>query len=309
MRKKLFSILVLLLTACSGKLSAQELYCKVRVMYDKIQNQNVDKELFSNLERSITEFMNTRKWTSDEYKPSERIECNILINLTNKLDGQNFEGTLNIQATRPVYNSGYNTPIINFIDRDVQFGFTQFATIQFDENRVSGNNAMMANLPAILAYYSYLILGLDYDSFSPKGGSEYFKKAQNIVNNAPEQGKTIRGWKAVEGNRNRFWITDQIMSPRFEAIRTYWYTMHREALDNMYTKPDESRKLILKGLSKLNQVNKENPGSILMQFFFNAKSDEFAGILAQMPKPDRAPYIVLLTQMDVPNIQKYNNLK
>jgi hypothetical protein len=307
MLKKLFSIIILL--SCTAAAHAQELYCKVRVMADKIQNQNVDKELFTNLERSITEFMNTRKWTPDEFKANERIECNILINLTTKLDAQSFEGTLSIQATRPVFNSGYNTPIINFIDRDIQFSFTQYGTIQFDDNRVSGNNAMIANLPAILAYYAYLVIGLDYESFSPKGGTEYFKKAQNIVNNAPEQGKTIKGWKAVEGNRNRYWITDQMMNPRFDVLRTFWYTMHREALDNMYTKPDESRKLILKNISKLAQLNKENPSSILLQFFFNAKSDEMVSILAQVPKQERAPYIAMLQQIDVPNTQKYNNLK
>jgi hypothetical protein len=168
---------------------------------------------------------------------------------------------------------------------------------------------MIANLPAILAYYAYLVIGLDYESFSPKGGTEYFKKAQNIVNNAPEQGKTIKGWKAVEGNRNRYWITDQMMNPRFDVLRTFWYTMHREALDNMYTKPDESRKLILKNISKLAQLNKENPSSILLKFFFNAKSDEMVSILAQVPKQERAPYIAMLQQIDVPNTQKYNNLK
>jgi hypothetical protein len=155
----------------------------------------------------------------------------------------------------------------------------------------------------------YLILGLDYDSFELNGGTDFLKKAQNVVNNAPEEGKNIVGWKAVEGNRNRYWIVDQLLSPRFKFVREYWYTIHREALDNMFTKPEESRKLILEGLPKLAQVHKENPGSILMQFFFNAKSDEMASIVAQVPKEQRGIYISMLQQVDVPNAQKYNSLK
>lgn len=278
-------------------------------MYDKIQAQGTDRDLFKNLEGAVTEFMNTRKWTNDQFGPNEKIECNILINLTNKLDAQSFAGTINIQSSRPVYNTGYNSPIINFIDRDIQFGYSQFAPLQFDDNRVSGNNAMQSNLTAILAYYAYLMLALDYESFAPKGGSELFKKAQNIVNSAPEQGKTIQGWKAVEGNKNRYWIVDQLLSPRFEEYRNFWYTLHREALDNMYKTPEESKKLVLDGITKLTQLNKENPSSILIQFFFNAKSDEIAGIVSQVPREKRASYLSMLQQIDVPNTQKYNSMK
>lgn len=307
MQKTLCSILLLLLS--SMIVSAQELNCRVRVMHDKIQN--VDKELFNNMERSLNEFMNTRKWTDDQFGPDEKIECNILLNVTGTLSGvQNgFQGTLNIQASRPVYNSSYSSPLINFIDRDVIFAYSQFNTLQFDDNRVSGNDPYVANLTALLAYYAYLVIGLDYDSFSPKGGTDYFKKAQNIVNNAPEQGKSIVGWKAVEGNKNRYWITDQILNPRFQALRGFWYNMHREGLDNMYKKPDESRMLILNGINTLSQLQKENPGAILLQFFFNAKSDEFASLLAQLPADQRGLYITMLQQIDVPNAQKYNSLK
>lgn len=307
MQKTLCSILLLLLS--SMIVNAQELNCRVRVMHDKIQN--VDKELFNNMERSLNEFMNTRKWTDDQFGPDEKIECNILLNVTGTLSGvQNgFQGTLNIQASRPVYNSSYSSPLINFIDRDVIFAYSQFNTLQFDDNRVSGNDPYVANLTALLAYYAYLVIGLDYDSFSPKGGTDYFKKAQNIVNNAPEQGKSIVGWKAVEGNKNRYWITDQILNPRFQALRGFWYNMHREGLDNMYKKPDESRMLILNGINTLSQLQKENPGAILLQFFFNAKSDEFASLLAQLPADQRGLYITMLQQIDVPNAQKYNSLK
>lgn len=307
MLKKLFSILLLTMVGVVAK--AQELNCTVKVMHDRIQN--VDKTLFVNMEQAITEFMNTRKWTGDQYGPNEKISCNILINVTGTLDGveNGFLGTINIQASRPVYNSSYNSPIVNFIDRDLKFSYSQFAPLQFNDNRVSGNDPFASNLTAILAYYSYLIIGLDYDSFEPNGGTPYFKKAQNVVNNAPEQGKSITGWKAVEGNKNRYWIIDQILNPRFKAFRSYWYTLHREGLDNMYEKPEESQQVILKGINTLSQLQRENPGAILLQFFFNAKSDEMASVLAQIPKDKRGLYITMLQQVDVPNAQKYSSLK
>ncbi|MBS1771661.1 MAG: DUF4835 family protein [Bacteroidetes bacterium] len=286
---------------------AQEINCKVKVMRDKIQG--VDKEVFASMERGITEFMNTRKWTNDLYQPAERIDCNILINLTAMPDQDIYEATLNIQATRPVYNTGYTSPIINFIDKEFKFKYNQYTQIQYDDNRVSGNDALTANLTATLAFYTYLILGLDYDSFSPNGGTELFKKAQNVVNNAPEYSKVIYGWKAVDGNKNRYWIIDQILSPRFKEFHNLWYSYHREGMDNMMTKPDESRKLMLETLSKIVVLNRENPSSILLQFYFNAKSDEYASLASQCEPGERTKYIAMLQQVDIANIQKYNNIK
>lgn len=306
MWKKVFSIITVLCCLFFAG-NAQELNCKVKVMYDRIQG--VDKQVFIGMERAITEFLNTRKWTTDQYNPTERINCNILINLAKKIDENSYEATMNIQATRPVYNSNYNSSLINFIDKEVAFTYSQFTPLQYDDNRINGNDALSSNLTALLAFYTYMILGLDYDSFALNGGTEFFKKAQNIVNNAPEQGKLIKGWKAVDGNKNRYWIMDQLMNPRFQAMRNYWYAMHREGLDNMYSKPEDARKTILDGIIKLGQINRENPGAILIQFFFNAKSDELMSIVAQVSPQERAPYIGMLQQMDVPNAQKYNALK
>lgn len=290
---------------------AQEINCTVKVMGDGIQGQGQDKDVFLNMERAITEFMNTRKWTDDQYSPQEKINCNILLNLTQTLSGiQNgFAATLTIQSTRPVYNTNYKSTLVKHVDKEVQFSYNQFQPLEFNDNRVVGNNAYVSNLPAVLAYYAYLVIGLDYESFSPKGGEEYFKRAQNIVNNAPEQGKVITGWKAVEGNHNRYWLADQLLNPRFQALRSVWYSMHRESLDSMYLKPEPARDRILNSINTLSQLQKENPGAILLQFFFNAKSDEFASVVAQQPQEKRGLYISMLSQMDVPNTQKYNSLK
>lgn len=303
-RRILYSTLAAMLSTIAY---AQELNCKVKVQGAAIPG--VDRQVFSNMEKYISDFMNTRKWTTDEFGVNEKIDVNILVNLISKSsDDDVYTATLNIQASRPVYNSGYNSPTVNYVDRDLVFRYSQYASLQFDDNRVAGNDPMASNLGAVLAYYAYFIIGLDYDSFSPNGGTVYFKKAQNIVNNAPEQGKAIPGWKAVDGNKNRYWLIDQMLSPRFSEVRNYWYTLHREGLDVMYNKQDEGKKKILSGISKLAQVNKENPSSILLQFFFNAKTDELARVVAQLPKEQRPQYTSVLAQVDVPNAAKYQLL-
>jgi hypothetical protein len=307
MLKKLLSIALL---CCFGVASyAQELNCKVVVMHDKITG--VDNQVFVDMQRGLNEFINNRKWTTDEFNSTEKIDCNFLINLTgNKVNGDpdTYTGTLSIQAARPVYNSSYVTTTVNYVDKDVTFKFSPFIQLRFDDNAVSGTDPIASNITAILAYYAYVILGFDYDSFSPSGGSNYFKKAQNIVNNAPEA-KGVAGWKAVENNRNRYWLVDQALNPRFQDVHSFWYTMHREGLDSMAQKPNESRTRILVNIKKLFQVNRENPNSALMQFILNAKSDEFLKLVAAAPKIERPQYITLLSALDVPNAAKYNALK
>ncbi len=308
MLRKLFNIFCCLLFA--GAVHAQELNCKVTVSHDKITG--VDNEVFLALTRGITDFMNSHKWTTDEFAANEKIDCNVFINLTgNKAGGDpdGYTATLSIQASRPVYGSSYTTTLANYVDKDFVFKFNQFSTLQFDDNRVNGIDAMSSNLTAVLAFYAYIIIALDYDSFSPDGGTNYLKKAQNVVSNAPEQNKTITGWKAVEGSRNRYWLADQLLNMRFHDVRSFWYTMHREGLDSMYTKPLDSRMRILTGLKKLYTVNRENPSSMLLQFLFAAKSDEFIQLLSQTPKAERGQFLTLLNAMDVPNATRYNNLK
>jgi hypothetical protein len=286
--------------------TAQELNTQVKVLATAIPN--ADKQIFTTMEKSIADFMNTRKWTEDEYATNEKIDINILVTLKQKMEGDIYRATLTVQATRPVYNSGYTSPLINFVDRDIVFRYTQFTPLQFNDTRIVSGDAMTSNLTAVLAYYAYMILGLDYDSFAPNGGTAFYKKAQYIVNNAPEEGKSIPGWKAVDGTKNRYWLVDQILNPRFSDVRSSWYALHREGLDNMYSKPEEARKAILQTIPKLSQVNKDNPMSILIQFYFNAKSDEYAKVVAQVPREERAQYTSQLGQMDVPNVAKYQQL-
>ena len=288
--KVIFFVLIGFILATPVSISAQEFNCKVTVLHDKITG--VDNEVFNGMQRSIIDLMNSRKWTGDDYAIAERIDCNMLLNITaSKVGGEQdvYSATLSIQASRPVYNSGYNSPIINHVDKDVVFKFAPFNTLQFDDNRVTGSDPLQSNLSAILGYYAYVILAM--------------------VNNAPEQGKTIAGWKPTESNRNRYWLTDQLLNARFHDVRSFWYSMHREGLDSMWTKPIVARNRIVTDIKKLYQVNRENPSSMLMQFIFSAKSDEFINMLSQMTKMERTPIATMLSVIDVPNATKYNNLK
>ena len=303
---RIIVIILLILSGATGAVKAQEFNCKISVRHDKITG--MDNQVFTGMEKALNDFFNSHKWGTDDFAPTEKIECNILLNLTANnvhADPDGSTATLNIQATRPVYNASYTSNLINYIDKDVVFHYSQFSSMNFDDNQVTGTNPLASNLTAILAYYAYLVLGLDYDSFSPTGGTNFFKKAQNVVTNAPDA-KGIAGWKAMESTRNRYWLVDQLLNNRFGDVRGYWYQMHREGLDSMAQKPAESRTRILMNLRRLFNVNRENPSSILLQFFFNAKSDEILHLLAQAPKQERSQYITLLMSMDVPNAAKYS---
>lgn len=304
MRKILF-IIGLCFSTCM--LHAQEFIAQVEVNADRIQN--VDPKVFQNLQRSLTDFINNRKWTNDNYKPSEKIICSFLLTLTDKSGESTYKGTLNIQASRPVYEADYNTAIVNFVDRDVAFKYDETQTLQFDDNRITGSDALVSNLTALVAFYANLILGLDYDSFAPRGGEEYLKRALYIVNNAPEEGSAILGWKPTQGNRNRYWLIDQLLSPRFAAFRSYWYTYHRQGLDRMSQQPDDARAKIMNDLPVLDKINAENPSSYLLQFFFNAKSTEYLNMLRQAKPEERNTYVNLLSRLDVPNAGKYKGVK
>jgi hypothetical protein len=290
----------------AGSASAQEFNCKVSIVHAEIRN--VDPQVFTTMEQSVAEFVNNRKWTNTAFRAEEKIDMNILLQLSERVGEDGYKGRITINATRPVFNTSYASPTVNFVDRDLTFRSSQYTPLTFDDNRVAGPDALASNLTAVLAYYCYIVLGLDYDSFEPNAGDAFFKKAQNVVSNAPE-GSGIGGWRAVESRTNRYWIIDQILNPRFVTFRTYWYQMHRKGLDNLYSKPDSARQAVLGGVPLLSQLQRENPGSILLQFFFNAKSDEIVKMLAALPREERAPYIAALSVIDVTNIRKYDALK
>jgi len=304
MKKIIFLFICLLAYSIGAR--AQELNAKVSVRAERIQG--VDAKIFETLQASLIQMLNTNKWTEDAYKPFEKIEVSFLLNLTARSNNV-YKGTLTIQASRPVFNTSYQSTIVNFIDKDVAFKYEQGQMVVFDQQRINGSDPLAANLTALFGYYVNLILGLHYDSFSQGGGTEYFKKAQNVVINAPDEGE-IAGWKSNDGNnKNRFWLIDQFLNTRYANFRPYFYVYHRFGLDMMTEKPDEAVNAIMDGLSSLETISKENPGSILLQFFFNAKSAEYINLLKSVPETKRKQYATKLALMDIPNAARYNDAK
>ena len=278
--------------------SAQELNCQVSLLTPQIQESN--KTIFETLQNQIRDFMNNRKWTPDNFENSERIECSMIINVTERVSTEDFKATIQIQSRRPVYKSSYNSPMINHQDNEFNFRYVQDQILDFDENSVN------SNLTATLAFYAYIIIGLDYDSYSADGGTPYFLKAQTIVNNAQSVGE--RGWKAFENQRNRYWLAENLLNVQFRPMRSCFYKYHRLGFDKMSENVAESRKTILESLKPLKTVYNDRPNSFLMQFFFNAKSDELVSLFQQGTPEEKTQVTQLLSQIDPGNISKYNTI-
>lgn len=287
--------------------AAQEFKAKVIVIAEQVQG--TDPQVFKTMEQAITEFINTRKWTTETFTNAEKIECVMTVVVSKLIEGVEggFTGRISVQATRPVYNTNYTSPMVNFVDKDLSFKYVQFQPIEFNDNRITGSDALVSNLPAVIAYYCYIILGLDYDSFALKGGTEYFNRALNIANNAPEN-KAISGWKATENQKNRFWLIDQILNSRFAAMREVVYKYHRLGMDLLSSDPETARNTMNGLFTTMQQINNENPSSIWLQFFFNAKSDEVVNFLSQATLIEKQKIVPIVSQLDVSNAGKYANL-
>ena len=219
-----------------------------------------------------------------------------------------FKGTLSVQAARPVFNSSYQCPLVNYMDENVEFGYQEFDRIEFNENRIQGTEPLSSNLTAVIAYWVNMILGFDYDSFALRAGDPYFKKAQNIVNNAPEV-RIISGWKNFEGLRNRYWLAENINNNRFALLHGAFYSYYRSGMDIFYENENEGRSGILNCLNFLNTINSENPNSMIMEFFFQGKSSEIVKIFSKADKETKDKAVSLLLKLDAMNARVYNGLK
>jgi hypothetical protein len=251
--------------------------------------------------------VNNRKWTQDDFKPNEKIQCNFLLSVEEDKGNNVFKGRLTVQAARPIYNTTYDSPIINFQDDNISFRYIEFQPIEFNENRVQGSDPLVANLPAIFAYYINLILGFDYDSFSLRGGDVYFQKAWNIVNNAPEAGD-ISGWKPYEGQRNRYWLAENMNNNRFTLIHDVIYSYYRMGLDLFYDNEEAGRIGIMNGINYLNTINSENPNSMLLQFFFQGKSNELVKVFSKANAEMKGRAKTILEKLDITNASAYKQL-
>jgi hypothetical protein len=301
--RKLKFILVLLCVA--GVANAQELKATITVVSNQVGN-SVNPGVFRTLQTALNNFMNNRKWTGDNFLPNEKIECNFLLNLEATADANVYSANLTIQAARPIYNTSYKSPIINFRDENVTFKYVEFQQLEFNENRVTGSDALVSNLTATLAYYVNMILAFDYDSFSLHGGDPYFQKAQNIVNNAPD-GRGISGWKAFDGVRNRYWLVENMLNSRFTIMHDVYYNYYRLGMDKLYEDENQARAEVLNVLNLLNSFNIDNPNKMINQFFFQGKSTELIKIFSKAPQQDKIRASELLQKMDVTNANKYKD--
>lgn len=294
-------IIFIVLIVSPGFILAQELRCNIQVNTQKIQGTN--RTVFQTLQTSIYEFMNNTAWTNHVYGFDERIECNIMLNITEQLGSDEYKGTIQVQARRPVFNSSYNTTMLNFLDNNLHFRYREFDKIEFTET------SHLNNLSSTLAFYAYIILGLDYDSYSNLGGNEYFLKAEKIVTNA--QNAPERGWKAYEGNRkNRYWMVENLLNSKYRPLREVYYRYHRQGLDRMSEKPTEGRAEIAESLALLQKVYREKPDPYLfgLQLFFDAKNDELVNVFSESFPTERARVVNILIEVDNPNASKYKTI-
>ncbi|MEO7266115.1 MAG: DUF4835 family protein [Ferruginibacter sp.] len=282
---------------------AQELNARVTVVATRVNNV-VNKSAFTTLQTALNNFLNNRKWTSDVFAPNEKIDCNFLLNLEQGSEANVYNASLTVQAARPVFNSTYVSPIINYRDENVVFKYVEFQQLEFNENRVSGTDALVSNLTAVFAYYANIILAFDYTSFSPKGGESYFLKAQNIVNNAPD-GRGISGWKAFDGIRNRYWLSENMLNSRYNIMHDVYYNYYRLGMDKLYEDENSARAEFLNVLNLLNGFNSDNPNTMINQFFFAGKSNELIQVFKKAKPAEKIRALEILPKLDISNANNY----
>lgn len=298
-RLKMSVLLPVVYCLLSTSLFSQELNCTVQVLSPQFQN-SADKKIFQTLQQAIFEFMNNRKWTNDVIKQEERIECSVVITISEKPSSDEFRGSIQVQARRPVFKSSYNSLLFNVLDKNLAFKYIEYQPLEFSES------SFMSNLTSVLGYYAYLILGADYDSFSMEGGTPYYQKAQNIVSNA--QTTNEKGWKSFEDNQNRYWIVENILNSTFKPMRECMFKYHRLGFDGMAEDVAAGRAAVLQSLLLLKKVHESKPSSYSMQLFFLAKADEIVNLFMQGEPAEKTKVTELLSEIDPANNTKYNKI-
>ncbi|MCO4294727.1 DUF4835 family protein [Solitalea sp. MAHUQ-68] len=275
---------------------AQDLNCRVSVVFAKVSTQ--DTRIFQTLETQITNFINGKKWANDNIQPQEKIEASIIITVNNWDGSSQFDASAQIQSSRPVFGTSYNTPVLNIQDRDWKFTYSELEALEYNEN--SPNNS---NLAMLLAFYANIIVGMDYDTFSLDGGTPYFAKAQNVINQA--QNSPYAGWKAFENNTNRYWLSENLLNSIFKPVRDASYFYHRKGLDIFNGNIDKGRVDLLNSLLLLERPYRDKPTAFIFLVFFTAKNEEIAQILQKADQTQKNKILALLKTVDPSNYSKY----
>ncbi|MEI6061312.1 MAG: DUF4835 family protein [Bacteroidota bacterium] len=295
MIRKLVIFLIICLPAFA---SAQEFMCQVSV--NSPQVEGTEKKVFQTLQAALYEFVNNRKWTNYVYKTEERIECSIMITVSDRPSSDQFNAKVSVIMQRPVYRTSYNTNLLNLVDKDFNFKYVEYEPLEYNDD------AYTSNLTSMVAYYVYIMLGIDADSFSKMGGTPYYEKARGVVNAA--QNSPERGWKAFESLKNRYWLVENLMNNTYSPFRDGLYSYHRTGLDLMSENMDMGRSGINDCLEDLQRVNREKNGLYVVQLFIDAKRDELINIYSQAAPMDKTKAINILKELDPANSSKYQQI-
>lgn len=294
------TLLFFMLFFSYSELLSQEVLCNVRVIPDK-EIQISDRQKLQTLQKSVREFVNNRKWTNEVFTEDERIEFNLSFNILSKVSTDRYEGTLQIQYSRPVFNSSYYSPILNYLDTEIEFDYIETQPLDYNENTHE------SNLSAILSYYTYIIIGLDYSTFSPNAGNLYLQRAKKIVENA--QSAPEGGWKAFESNKNRYWLAEELLDAKYSTFHDVMYNYHRQGLDIMNEDNEKGRGYVTESIESMRKVKQLNPTAFILQLFFNSKADEIANIYSNAYQDEKSRIYKLLTELDPSNLNKYGKIK
>jgi hypothetical protein len=282
---------------------AQELAATITIQSSKVDNQ-VDSKIFPQLQAQLKDFINQRKWSNDAFSIEEKIDCSFYITIESVAGPGVYDAKLSIVSNRPVHNASYSSSVLNMQDANFTFKYQLSQPIEFNENRIQGTDPLESNLTATLAYYIYIILGLDYDSFAPKAGMPYFNKALNVVFNAPE-GSGINGWKSYDGQRNRYIFIDNLTKSGNDKVHDIIYSYYRDGLDQMTDKPELAKSNILNALMNLQEMNEGAVSGMLIPIIMQAKFSEIVGIFSKSDKATRKQLLTTLSLLDIANINKY----
>lgn len=284
-----------------ANISAQELNCQIQVNHSQVQGTNM--QVFQTLQASLYEFMNATKWTDHVYGNDERIDCNILINISELQGSSRFVATISVQSRRPVFNTTYYSTLLNYQEKKGEFVFEYEENSSLDFNL----NSYHSNLSSTLAFYAYIIIGLDYDTFSSEGGTPYFLKAQQIVNSA--QSSSVQGWKAFEGKKNRYWLAEDLLNSAYQPYRRCLYRYHRLGLDIMAEKTQGGSAEIAESLRLLERVSRSEPNSFLLSLFMTAKTEEIISVFKDSSSPsEKNKVIAIMKGIDPANGNKYDKI-
>jgi len=295
MRK--FLIIIFLVFGMS--LSAQELNCVVFINSAEIGVSN--KKIFDTMQNDIFEYMNNTIWTSSAYKTYERIDCSLTINILEAISTNSFRGSLQLKISRPVYNATYTTSILNFNDNNISFTYEEFQPLVYNENNFD------SNLVSILTFYAYTILGYQADTFGYKGGENFFKLAENVVNVAQQGGGV--GWNRIDGNYTRFQLNENLLSPVYEQYRKTMYEYHILGLDRMVDNTREAKEIMSKSIQDLQNLFNDRPNTFLIRVFFDTKGDEIVDVFSDGPRIDTSQLREVLSRIYSSYDEKWKEIK